>query len=169
MTQPSIPEASTTPEPDPDIPAETAQNALPSALPPEITAKDLQQQRRVMIGVIAVVVVILILTIGAVWFLLQPTTDTERVRDVFIIMIAALTLIMGFVLVLLIVQLARLINLLQNEIRPILESTNETSRTLRGTAVFLSDNLSEPVIKLNEYLAAMQRFMEMINPGRTRK
>lgn len=122
-----------------------------------------------MIGVIAVVVVILILTIGAVWFLLQPTTDTERVRDVFIIMIAALTLIMGFVLVLLIVQLARLINLLQNEIRPILESTNETSRTLRGTAVFLSDNLSEPVIKLNEYLAAMQRFMEMINPGRTRK
>jgi hypothetical protein len=78
-------------------------------------------------------------------------------------------LILGFVLVLLIVQLARLINLLQNEIRPILESTNETSRTLRGTAVFLSDNLTEPVIKLNESLASLQRFLELIRPGKRNK
>jgi hypothetical protein len=169
MTQPQppvLPPASGT---DPEMPAGSPQNDQPSGLPPEITAKDLQQQQRVMIGIIAVVVVILVLTVASVWLLLLPTTDTERIRDVFIIMIAALTLIMGFVLVLLIIQLARLINLLQNEIRPILESTNETSRTLRGTAVFLSDNLSEPVIKLNEYMAAMQRFMEMINPGRSRK
>jgi hypothetical protein len=76
---------------------------------------------------------------------------------------------MGFVLILLIVQLARLINLLQNEIRPILESTNETTRTLRGTAVFMSDHLTEPVIKANESLAGIQRLMDIINPSKTRK
>lgn len=169
MTQPQPPEIPTTAASNPESPTDSVQSMPPVGLPPEITAKDLEQQRKVIIIVVIVVIIVLAVTIGTVWFLLQPTTDTQRVRDVFIIMIAALTLIMGFVLVLLIVQLARLINLLQNEIRPILESTNETSRTLRGTAVFLSDNLTEPVIKLNESLASLQRFLELIRPGKRQK
>lgn len=115
------------------------------------------------------VLIIVVGTVVSIYFLLQPTTDTARIRDVFVIMIAAMTLLMGFVLILLIVQLARLINLLQNEIRPILESTNETTRTLRGTAVFLSEHLSEPVIKINEYSSGLQRFMEIINPSKPRR
>jgi hypothetical protein len=58
--------------------------------------------------------------------------------------------------------------LLQNEIRPILESTNETANTLRGTAVFLSENLTEPVIKLNEYAVALRRLVELLGLGRKR-
>ncbi len=141
----------------------------PASLPPEITAKDLQQQRKIIIGVVLFVVVILVATLVSVYFLLQPTTDTVRIRDVFIIMIAVMTLFMGFVLVILIVQLARLINLLQNEIRPILESTNETTRTLRGTSVFLSEHLVEPVIKMNEYSSGLQRLIEIVNPGKSRR
>jgi hypothetical protein len=76
------------------------------------------------------------------------------------------SLVIGVVLVILVVQLAILINLLQNEIRPIIHSTNDTVNTLRGTVVFLSDNLAEPVIKLNEYLAAAKRFFELLRPGR---
>jgi uncharacterized protein YoxC len=64
------------------------------------------------------------------------------------------SLLIGLTLVILIVQLARLINLLQNEIKPILDSTNETVSTMRGTITFLSDNLAEPVVKLNETFAA---------------
>ncbi|MES0361694.1 MAG: hypothetical protein ABUK20_12315, partial [Anaerolineales bacterium] len=67
-----------------------------------------------------------------------------------------------------IVQLATLINLLQNEIIPIVESTNETANTLRGTAVFLSDNLSEPVIKLNQYMAGLMKLTELIGITRRR-
>jgi len=55
-----------------------------------------------------------------------------------------------------------LINLLQNEIKPILDSTNETVSNLRGTTVFLSDNLVGPVIKLNEYLAGITQFIQVI-------
>jgi hypothetical protein len=75
-------------------------------------------------------------------------------------------LIIGIALVILITQLALLTNLLQNEIKPILKTTNETVNTLHGTVIFLSDNISEPVIKLNEYLAAIKKFFELVRPSR---
>jgi hypothetical protein len=65
-------------------------------------------------------------------------------------------------MIVLITQLASLINLLQNEIRPILNATNETVNTLRGTAEFLGDNVVEPVIKLNGYLAGLYRMLELM-------
>ncbi len=67
---------------------------------------------------------------------------------------------------LLLIQVTRLINLLNNEIRPILDSTNETVSTLRGTTAFLSNNLVEPVIKLNEYLAGFSQLLQVIGVGR---
>ena len=78
-------------------------------------------------------------------------------------------LFIGLVLIIMVVQLARLINLLQNEVKPILDSTNETVSTLRGTTQFLSDNLTEPVIKLNEYLAGIIQITRLIKPKRTKK
>ncbi|MGB9639276.1 MAG: hypothetical protein ACPL3P_05090 [Anaerolineales bacterium] len=77
------------------------------------------------------------------------------------------TLLLGIALTILIIQLARLINLLQNEIKPILNSTNETVNTLKGTTTFLSNNLVEPVMKLNELLAGFQKLMELV--GFTKK
>jgi hypothetical protein len=59
--------------------------------------------------------------------------------------------------------LARLTNLLQNEIKPILESTNETVNTVRGTAIFVSENIVDPVVKLNGYVAALSKFFDLIN------
>jgi amino acid permease len=66
----------------------------------------------------------------------------------------------GVALVILIIQLSNLINLLQNEIRPIINSTNETVNTLKGTAKFVSDNLAEPVIKVNQYAAMVKRIFK---------
>jgi hypothetical protein len=69
-------------------------------------------------------------------------------------------MVIGLAMVILIIQLATLTNLLQNEVKPLLESTNETANTLRGTAAFLSENLTEPVIKLNEYLSGIRRLLK---------
>ena len=99
------------------------------------------------------------LVITGLVFLLQPGTDTARVRDIFIIFMALEFLLIGCVMIILIIQIARLTLLLQNEITPILESTSETANTLRGTTVFLSEHLVEPVLKLNEYLAGMNRIV----------
>jgi hypothetical protein len=118
--------------------------------------------KKVIVIAILAVVVILACVGGSVYFLLQPTTDTARVRDVFIIFMALESLLTGVALVVLIVQLARLINLLQNEVKPILDSTNETVSHLRGTTIFLSENLVEPVIKLNEYMAGFTQLVQLL-------
>jgi len=130
-----------------------------------------QSQRTTIIGIIIGLVVLLGILITGVVLLLLPSTDITtvgRIRDIFIILMALESLLIGLVLVILIIQIARLINLLQNEIKPILDSTNETVSTLRGTTAFLSTNLVEPVIKLNESLAGLQKFMEILGIGRKR-
>ncbi len=119
--------------------------------------------------IIAVVVIILILIIaGLVVLALSPETVVAKVRDIFIIFMALETLLLGFVLIILVIQIARLTNLLQNEVKPILESTNETVSTLRGTTTFLSDNLVQPVVKLNEYVAAIQEVGKLVGIMRKR-
>ena len=137
------------------------------ALPP--TVEELADQRererqmkRTMVGVIIGAVVLLGLLGLAIYFLLQPATPTDKIRDIFIIVVALESLVIGVALVVLIVQLASLINLLQNEVRPILKATTDTVNNLRGTAEFLGENVVEPVIKLNGYLAGLYRMMEMM-------
>ena len=97
------------------------------------------------IGLVVGIVAVLGLIVFGLIMLLQPGTDTARVRDIFIIFMALEFLLIGIVMIILIVQLARLTLLLQNEIKPILDSTNETANTLRGTTAFLSEHLVEPV------------------------
>jgi hypothetical protein len=121
-----------------------------------------RRQRNIVTIIIAGIVVLLVLLGVAIFFLLQPTTPTDRIRDVFIIVVALESLVIGVALIVLIVQLASLINLLQNEVRPILTATNETVNHLRGTAEFLGENVVEPVIKLNGYLAGMNRVIELM-------
>jgi len=118
--------------------------------------------RRIMIGATAGAVVLLVLLGVAIFFLLQPATPTDRIRDVFIIVVALESLVIGVALIVLIVQLASLINLLQNEVRPILKATSETVNNLRGTAEFLGENVLEPVVKLNGYLAGLYRMLELM-------
>jgi len=132
----------------------------------ELTA----QQRRITIIIIVVALVILILVLATFVLLMRaPAMVVAQLRDVFIIFLALQSLLIGLALVILMIQLARLLNLLQNEIKPILESTNETVSNLRGTTTFLSDNMVEPVIRLNEYLAGLTQFLAVIGMTRRRK
>ena len=107
-----------------------------------------------------IVLVLLGLIVAGLVLLLQPGTDTARIRDIFIIFMALEFLLIGIAIIILIIQLARLTLLLQNEISPILQSTHETANTLRGTSVFLSEHLVEPVLKMNEYLAGLNRIVK---------
>lgn len=118
------------------------------------------------VGLIIGAVVILGLLITGFVLLLQPGADTARIRDIFIIFMALEFLLIGIVLIILIVQLARLTLLLQNEIKPILDSTSQTANTLKGTSQFLSEHMVEPVLKLNQYLAGLSRLASMIKPDK---
>lgn len=127
--------------------------------PPEEAVSQATNRKKlwIMVGAISGVVIVLALLGLVVYALLQNDTRTANIRDIFIIFMAFESLIIGAALVVLIVQVASLINLLQNEVKPILESTSDTVNTLRGTTEFLSENLVEPVIKLNSYMAGLRR------------
>jgi nitrate reductase gamma subunit len=134
------------------------------ALYPEEEAANraaIRRQRWMMVGIIAGIVIFLALIALAVYALLQNDTRTANIRDIFIIFMAFESLIIGAALVILVIQFASLINLLQNEVKPILQSTSETVNTLRGTTEFLSENLVEPIIKLNSYLAGLRKFFDL--------
>ena len=131
-----------------------------------------KNQRFTIAGIIVGAILLLGLLVTSVVFLLLPSTEAStvsRIRDVFIILMALESLLIGLVLIVLIIQVARLTNLLQNEIKPILDSTNETVSTLRGTTAFLSTNLVEPVIKLNQSLAALHKILELLGISRKQK
>ncbi|GAB4504565.1 MAG: hypothetical protein Fur0043_15590 [Anaerolineales bacterium] len=139
-----------------------------SELAPPPTAVQQETNRRRQTALIATIVIIILLVVAivaAIYFLVRPDTpaeNVERIRDVFIIFMALESLLIGAALIVLIVQFASLINLLQNEVRPILNATSETVNHLRGTAEFLGENVVEPVIKLNGYLAGLTRMLELL-------
>jgi ABC-type dipeptide/oligopeptide/nickel transport system permease component len=138
---------------------------VPPPLTPEQIEASKAQERQTKTIIAAVIVAVVVILIGlgfAVFALLQPGTPTDRIRDIFIIIVALETFVIGAALIILLIQLASLINLLQNEVRPILQATNETINTLRGTAEFLGESVVEPVIKLNGYLASIQRVLELM-------
>ena len=120
---------------------------------------------------IAVAVVVLLLAglIALTVYLLSPNAPTTRIRDVVIVLLALEGMLIGLALVVLLVQIAVLINLLQNEVRPILDSTTKTVNVLQGTVAFLSNHMVEPVIKLNETVAALSSIAGALNLVRGRK
>jgi hypothetical protein len=146
------------------------QQPIPTPPPaPQLTPEQLaelreqeRKQKMMVASIIGGIALILALLSVAIYFLLQPTTPTDQIRDVFIIVVALESLIIGVALIVLIVQLASLINLLQNEVRPILLATNETVNTLRGTVEFLGEEVVEPVMKLSGYLAGLNRMLELM-------
>jgi hypothetical protein len=123
----------------------------------------LRKQRWIMAGIIVAVILVLAGIVVAVIALTKYPAVATNVRDIFIIFMAFESLVIGAALVVLVIQIASLINLLQNEVKPILQSTSETVNTLRGTTEFLSENLVEPVIKLNSYLAGLRKFFDIFS------
>ncbi len=121
-----------------------------------------EQRRLIILGFLASIV-IAALAATAIYFMVQNPAVTTVIRDIFIIFLAIESMFIGFALVVLMVQVARLTNLLQHEIKPILESTNETINTVRGTAIFVSENIVEPVMKINSYIAALSKFFEFFD------
>lgn len=144
-----------------EIKNEIQNEKKPGQEPISMTVESNESKKYLVIAII-IGVIILALIVVATIFLVRPENSamTEQLRDVFIIFMALTSLVLGIALVVLIIQLSVLINLLQNEIRPILDSTTETVNTLKGTTQFISNNITEPVIKLNQYLAMLKKLIK---------
>ncbi len=78
-------------------------------------------------------------------------------RDLAIIIVAFETIIVNILLAILIIQVIRLMRMLRDEVLPILNSTQETVGTVRGTATFVSDYLVQPVVKVASFSAGARK------------
>jgi hypothetical protein len=122
-----------------------------------------QQQKTAIIVFSIVAVIFIAAVITGIVFLSRTSADTTgRVRDIFIIVLALESLLIGAALIILVIQLAVLTNLVQNEVRPILASTKETVSTLRGTSEFISKRAVAPIISVSSTLAGFGKLLEII-------
>jgi hypothetical protein len=118
-------------------------------------------RRKLLLYGAALLIILAAAGVG-LFFIARDEALTRTARDVFLILLALEFMVVGVALIVMVVQLARLLLLLEMEIRPMLENANETLDALRGTTLFLSENLVEPVVKLQSSLAAMQRVLEIL-------
>jgi hypothetical protein len=87
----------------------------------------------------------------------------QVIRDLVVIVLALELIITLTALVVLSVQVARFVNLLSNEFKPIIHSTTDTINTVRGTARFISKNLTEPVMNANSTLRGIGKALRDVN------
>jgi|YNPNPStandDraft_1061719.scaffolds.fasta_scaffold20928_2 hypothetical protein len=87
---------------------------------------------------------------------------TGTIRDVAIIVLAIESILIGVLLAVLVIQVIRLVRLLRQEVLPILNSTQETVSTVRGTATFVSDHLVQPVVKVASYSAGVRQALNAL-------
>jgi hypothetical protein len=90
-------------------------------------------------------------------------------RDIAIIVLAVESIVIGVLLSVLVIQVIRLVKLLREEIIPILNSTQETVGTVRGTATFMSNHLIQPVVKAASYTAGARRAISTLLGRRDRQ
>lgn len=110
------------------------------------------------IGVVFGIVVVVAILV----FLMVDPARTANIRDIIIIMVAFVSVIIGVLLAVLVLQLQMLIGLLRNEIKPLMTTAQQTAQTVRGTTEFVSENLAAPTIKVASFFAGMRGVSQAI-------
>lgn len=122
-----------------------------------------KQQKTVLTWLVVICVLFIAAMITGIIFLARANPETTgKVRDIFIIILAMESLLIGASLVILVIQLAALINVVQNEIKPILASTKETVGNVKGTSQFLSKHAVAPIISVTSAAAGFRKLFEII-------
>jgi hypothetical protein len=112
--------------------------------------------KRTVLIVVAVVVIVAIVG-AALYGLATHPPFTAVLRDISIVALALVTGVIGVLIAVLIFQLQSLIVLLRDEIKPILESANDTASTVRGTTTFVSDAIVSPLIKVLSFASGVRQ------------
>ena len=99
---------------------------------------------------------------GIVWVAINQPQIIEALRDIMIIALSLGMCLMGIAMILITVMVIRLVNLLEFEIKPILQQTNETISTVKGTTAFVSQNVVKPMTKVSGYVAGVRRSLQVL-------
>ncbi len=105
----------------------------------------------IAIGVLVGIAVLALL----VYLLLDNPGTTETVRDLFIIVLALETFAIGALVIVLVFQVIALVRMVRDELQPMVDSTQETLDTVKGTTTFISERVTQPAIKAMSYSKGM--------------
>ena len=135
---------------------------------PPVEQSEYIRRSYVIIGVIIAVALALLFTVGVLWLARTQGATMEAMRDIMIIVLALESCVFGIVLMLMLIMIIRLVNMLEFEIKPILEKTNETLGTVRGTTTFVSDHVVTPVARATSYVSGLRSGVRTLfgNPRR---
>ncbi len=162
-----------------DYSSPTTTPATPEPVAPQVieaSPAELRAQRWLRIGLIvaalfliSIIALLVFLSVDAYQAAMtgQGPSPGEVVvavlRDAAIIFVAFETLLIGLLMIILMVQVQSLVVLLRDEIKPMLESVNETLATVRGTTQFVSHNVVSPVVKWSGYMAGLRRIVQGVS------
>ncbi len=116
----------------------------------------------ITLGVILAVALLVGAVWGIIWLASNKAGTIEAVRDVLLIALALESCLFGIVLLLMLLMIVRLVNMLEFEIKPILEKTNETVGTIRGTTTFVSKNVIKPVTDARVHVAGVRQAIKAL-------
>ncbi|NLG27600.1 MAG: hypothetical protein GX557_06790 [Chloroflexi bacterium] len=78
------------------------------------------------------------------------------IRDGAIVLLAVESVVIGVLLLLTLVQIRKLVRVLRDQIKPLLQDAKDTMQTVQGTSRFVSDNLVSPIVKAQSYTAGVR-------------
>lgn len=112
--------------------------------------------------IIGVAIVLITLGLLVIAYVLASNAENSApgvrvIRDLLIIVVTLEVIVIGAAVTVFLVQVARLVNLISNEVEPLITATSDTVNTVRGTALFLSKNLVEPVMTMNSALKGLAK------------
>jgi len=125
------------------------------------TLMDPRAQKMIFIVSIAAVVIVALLVVAG-FFLYSRPQATTFLRDVAVIVLAFETLVVIFFLGVMTVLLIYVILTLEREIKPVLNATNETVYTVRGTTTFISDTVVSPIMAVASIVGAVKGVAQAI-------
>jgi len=93
----------------------------------------------------------------------------QVVRDIAIVLLALESILIGAMILILVFQIRKLVAILEEEIKPLLVSMNDTMGTVRGTTHFVSKSIVSPTIQALSYSAALKQAAAAMFRWRNRK
>ena len=104
-----------------------------------------------------IIIAVVLVLAGLIYLFIRLTPETTgKIRDITLIITALGTIVTITSLVVLVVQLAKLVNFLKYELSPIITTTDKTVKKFSGTVSFLCDNAVEPTVKAASTLSGIK-------------
>ncbi len=147
------------------MPPESTTPVPPVTTQPESQGMNIQRSTAISAAVLGGVIVV-IFVIGLLLALFSGVEVTaariQIIRDIFLIILGLEFILIVGALAVLVVQGARLINLLNSETKPVLKNAQATVTEARATVSFVGENVTQPIIRTKAFLAGARVFLREI-------